>query len=64
MAFGQSTVGQGALAGNGKGFCGGYDLVDSAELGFDWVAEGAETGSPIDQAVIAANHDPSKVWDR
>lgn len=52
-----------ALAGNGKGFCGGYDLVDSAEQGFDWVAEGAETGSPLDQAVVAANHDPSKVWD-
>ena len=52
-----------ALSGNGKGFCGGYDLVDSAEHGFDWAIEDAGTGSPLDQAVIAANHDPSKVWD-
>ena len=45
-----------ALAGNGKGFCGGYDLVESAE--------GARrspprSDSPIDPGVIAANHDPA-----
>ena len=51
-----------ALAGNGKGFCGGYDLVDTAERGFDW-AEELPPGSILDPAVQAANHDPSKVWD-
>jgi enoyl-CoA hydratase len=50
-----------ALAGNGKGFCGGYDLVESAE-GAPGVAVG-EPGSPIDPATIARNHDPSGTWD-
>jgi enoyl-CoA hydratase len=51
------------LAGNGKGFCGGYDLVDSAEgLGLD--GGGATiTGSPLDPRVMAANHDPRETWD-
>jgi enoyl-CoA hydratase/carnithine racemase len=49
-----------ALAGNGKGFCGGYDLVESAEgLG----RRPAEGGSPIDPGTIATNHDPSRPWD-
>lgn len=52
------------LAGNGKGFCGGYDLVESAEgqgsMGED---AGAPPGSPLDPAVMAANHDPSRTWD-
>ncbi len=51
-----------ALAGNGKGFCGGYDLVDTAERGFTWT-EDSPQGSILDPAVQAANHDPSKVWD-
>ena len=55
------------LAGNGKGFCGGYDLVQSAEGrgGSAELEDGASTppGSPLDPAVIAANHDPSSVWD-
>jgi enoyl-CoA hydratase len=58
------------LAGNGKGFCGGYDLVQSAEgqggLGPDSRAQaGAEApaGSPIDPAVMMANHDPTGTWD-
>jgi enoyl-CoA hydratase len=52
------------LAGNGKGFCGGYDLVASAEGMFDDKLHGPATdGSPIDPKVIATNHDPSKVWD-
>jgi enoyl-CoA hydratase len=53
-----------ALAGNGKGFCGGYDLVESAEGDMRGLgAEGAAGGSPIDPATIAANHDPGGVWD-
>jgi enoyl-CoA hydratase len=53
------------LAGNGKGFCGGYDLVESAE-GQGAAGEedpGAPPGSPIDPAVMAANHDPARTWD-
>jgi enoyl-CoA hydratase len=53
-----------ALAGNGTGFCGGYDLVASAEGRV--VEEGGgevPEGSPLDPAVIAANHDPNAVWD-
>jgi enoyl-CoA hydratase len=65
-----------ALFGNGKGFCGGYDLVESAEgqgrLGDEEVARGGPRppvdltpppGSPLDPAVMAANHDPSGTWD-
>ncbi len=64
------------LAGHGKGFCGGYDLVESAEgqggLGPDADAHAdtdagrtsqAVPGSPLDPAVIMANHDPSGTWD-
>jgi enoyl-CoA hydratase len=71
------------LAGNGKGFCGGYDLVESAEgqaglgeadsvespapLGPDDLAPPASLapppGSPLDPAVMAANHDPAGTWD-
>jgi enoyl-CoA hydratase len=54
------------LAGAGAGFCGGYDLVDSAEgqgrLGEDDLAA-APPGSPLDPAVMAANHDPAGTWD-
>ena len=51
-----------ALSGNGKGFCGGYDLVDTAERGFTWT-EGSAEDTVADPAVQAANHDPSRVWD-
>jgi enoyl-CoA hydratase len=53
------------LAGNGPGFCGGYDLVESAEgMGAAAGSEtGAPAGSPVDPAVVAANHDPSGTWD-
>jgi enoyl-CoA hydratase len=51
-----------ALAGNGSGFCGGYDLVDSAE-GIGRATGGDVTGSPLDPQVMAANHDPDTVWD-
>ena len=53
------------LSGAGKGFCGGYDLVESAEgqgtLGEQDVAPAP--GSPLDPQVMAANHDPDRTWD-
>src|SRR5215213_1292366 len=67
-----------ALAGKGTGFCGGYDLVSSAEnmtseLSADPAAPGREAeeaggtsvipGSAVDPSVVAANHDPSRTWD-
>jgi enoyl-CoA hydratase len=62
------------LSGNGKGFCGGYDLVESAERppapslsGGSDDSAGAETvppaGSPLDPDVMTANHDPNGIWD-
>lgn len=54
-----------ALAGNGKGFCGGYDLVASAEGAMAEVAGAgrAPAGAPTDPSVVAANHDPARTWD-
>jgi enoyl-CoA hydratase len=53
-----------ALAGNGKGFCGGYDLVAAAEQKSEGAGETAwPEGSPLDPAVVAQNHDPSVPWD-
>jgi enoyl-CoA hydratase len=53
------------LSGNGKGFCGGYDLVESAEgqgaLGD--ADTGAPPGSPLDPKVMMGNHDPAGIWD-
>jgi len=57
------------LTGNGKGFCGGYDLVQGAEHQgqLEDEADAAETGlppgSPLDPRVMRANHDPGAVWD-
>jgi enoyl-CoA hydratase len=65
-----------ALAGNGSGFCGGYDLVEFAE-GVKDRHGGADPAAPagaaeeaagldasaLDPAVQAANHDPDGVWD-
>ncbi len=52
------------LAGNGKGFCGGYDLVESAEgAGAGGDEAQVPAGSALDSAVIAANHDPQRPWD-
>jgi enoyl-CoA hydratase len=55
------------LSGAGPGFCGGYDLVESAEgMGGDAGSGGganAPAGSPLDPAVMAANHDPRGTWD-
>jgi enoyl-CoA hydratase len=53
------------LSGNGPGFCGGYDLVDSAE-GIGTAADSGATptgGSPIDPRVVVANHNPGATWD-
>jgi enoyl-CoA hydratase len=52
-----------ALSGRGKGFCGGYDLVASAEGDMTGMTDDATPGSPLDPAVMAKNHDPSAVWD-
>lgn len=52
-----------ALSGRGKGFCGGYDLVASAEGKMGSDESGAPTGSPLDPAVIAMNHLPGRTWD-
>jgi enoyl-CoA hydratase len=53
-----------ALAGNGSGFCGGYDLVASAErMSDEGFGADAPEGSPLDPAVQAHNHDPNAVWD-
>ena len=53
------------LAGAGKGFCGGYDLVESAEGMGDVEATGgdAPAGSPLDPSAIRSNHDPGRTWD-
>jgi enoyl-CoA hydratase len=51
-----------ALAGNGSGFCGGYDLVASAEGRFEEEAAATE-GSPVDPMLMARNHDPEGTWD-
>jgi enoyl-CoA hydratase len=53
-----------ALAGNGKGFCGGYDLVDSAEQRGAADPSGRwPAGSPMDAKVQLENHTPGQVWD-
>jgi enoyl-CoA hydratase len=52
-----------ALSGNGKGFCGGYDLVQSAERGDELFGDSDAPGGPLDPATIASNHDPRGTWD-
>jgi len=52
-----------ALAGNGKGFCGGYDLQLSAEQSVQAMPSYGPTGSPLDGQVLRDNHDPSRTWD-
>src|SRR6059058_702505 len=52
-----------ALAGNGSGFCGGYDLVASAEGEMSGLADEGPPGSPLDPEVIARNHLPDSNWD-
>ena len=50
------------LSGAGSGFCGGYDLVESAE-GAGATEGDAVPGSPLDPSVIKKNHQPGAVWD-
>ncbi len=54
-----------ALSGNGKGFCGGYDLVMTAEqrLSDEDGLMGWPAGSPMDPRVQVANHNPDETWD-
>ena len=53
-----------ALSGNGNGFCGGYDLVESAEgLDIGRHDPGRPPGSPLDPAVQMHNHLPGETWD-
>ena len=66
------------LSGNGKGFCGGYDLVASAEgMGEGEFGDGGGAATtaglpgatasparlPLDPLAIVRNHDPSGTWD-
>jgi enoyl-CoA hydratase len=50
-----------ALAGNGSGFCGGYDLASAEGMG--GIGDAGKPGSPIEPATVASNHDPSRTWD-
>jgi enoyl-CoA hydratase len=52
-----------ALTGNGSGFCGGYDLVMSAEQKLGGELVSWPLGSPMDPRVQLENHDPDQVWD-
>jgi enoyl-CoA hydratase len=52
-----------ALAGEGKGFCGGYDLVASAESMAGFGLDASPADSPLNGKVQAQNHDPDEIWD-
>ena len=54
-----------ALSGKGSGFCGGYDLVASAEHGLEGgeYAGASEEGTVLSSAVQGRNHDPQQTWD-
>lgn len=53
-----------ALSGNGSGFCGGYDLVESAEGMLKGEADPSRPkGSPLDPMVQMHNHMPNSAWD-
>jgi len=52
-----------ALAGNGKGFCGGYDLGAAEAFAAGTGSGAGGAGRPDDPATIAANHNPGRTWD-
>ena len=53
-----------ALAGHGKGFCSGYDLVSFAEqTAGDEPRGNVPAGSPLDPRVQLGNHQPGAIWD-
>ncbi len=53
-----------ALSGNGTGFCGGYDLVESAEALKVGEADATRPkGSVLDPLVQMKNHRPNSNWD-
>lgn len=53
-----------ALAGNGSGFCGGYDLVDSAQnMAVENEQASQLKGTPLDPFVQMTNHIPNTAWD-
>lgn len=53
-----------ALSGNGSGFCGGYDLVESAEGKRTGMGDPSRpAGSPLDPLVMMQNHLPDTAWD-
>jgi enoyl-CoA hydratase len=53
-----------ALSGNGTGFCGGYDLVVSAEGGEEGEFSSDDTRDTVlSSAVQGKNHNPKENWD-
>ena len=53
-----------ALSGNGSGFCGGYDLVASAEQSLEGDFSSDNTANTVlSDKVQGKNHDPSQTWD-
>jgi len=53
-----------ALSGNGSGFCGGYDLVVSAEQSDEGEFSSASMENTVlSSAVQGKNHDPKETWD-
>ncbi|MDP9139776.1 MAG: crotonase/enoyl-CoA hydratase family protein [Pseudomonadota bacterium] len=53
-----------ALSGNGTGFCGGYDLVDSAQnMTIGEENPSRPRGSSLDPRVQMLNHAPGTAWD-
>ncbi len=53
-----------ALSGNGSGFCGGYDLVDSAQnMQIGEPDPRRPAGSSLDPKVQMRNHAPGTAWD-